>query len=336
MTPVIRRTLHLIRLARSPPCLYGAVVSWRTIVDIHPLSSVAVLEAVTKAYSHHRVLDNFSFDLRAGSVTALLGPNGAGKSTIAGLMTGRLSADSGTVRLFGLDPRQQLARARMGIMLQACGLPETLTVAEAIDLHASYFGRRLATQDILDQTALTPLAGRRCDKLSGGEQRKVQFAFAISGSPDLLVLDEPTTGFDPEARRAMWQRVRDKADAGAAVLLATHHMDEAEALADRIVLIAEGRVIADGPPAAIKAKVAATLIKLRTRLPATKFQSLPEVVNIAQVGADLVILTTEPRRTLEAVFVIDPALSHFEVVNASLEDAIVKLVAANRTLKEVA
>ena len=251
-------------------------------------------------------------------------------------MTGRLSADSGTVRLFGLDPRKRLARARMGIMLQACGLPETLTVAEAIDLHASYFGRRLATQDILDQTALTPLAGRRCDKLSGGEQRKVQFALAISGSPDLLVLDEPTTGFDPEARRAMWQRVRDKADAGAAVLLATHHMDEAEALADRIVLIAEGRVIADGPPAAIKAKVAATLIKLRTRLPATKFQSLPEVVNIAQVGADLVILTTEPRRTLEAVFVIDPALSHFEVVNASLEDAIVKLVAANRTLKEVA
>lgn len=219
-------------------------------------SIIASLEGATKAYTSHRVLDGFDFALEAGSVAALLGPNGAGKSTVAGLITGRLTPDEGKAHLFGLPPRDQLARARMGIMLQSGGLPETLTVAEAIDLHAGYFARRLPTSMVLEQAGLTALANRRCDRLSGGEARKVQFALAIAGSPDLLVLDEPTTGFDPESRRAMWQVVRAKADAGAAVLLATHHMDEAEALADRIVVIADGRILADGPPAAIKAQVA--------------------------------------------------------------------------------
>ena len=306
-------------------------------MSLRALSPLATLHNVSKAYAGHRVLDGFGFALEAGSVTALLGPNGAGKSTLAGLITGRLTPDRGEVRLFGLDPRAPLARARMGVMLQAGGLPETLTVAEAIDLHAGYFARRLPIADVLEQAGLTALADRRCDRLSGGEARKVQFALAIAGSPDLLVLDEPTTGFDPDSRRAMWQVVRAKAEAGAAVLLATHHMDEAEALADRIVVIADGRVIADGPPAAIKAQVAATILKLRTRLASERFRALPGVVKVENVGADLSVLTTAPRATLEAAFALDPALAHFEVTGASLEDALANLVTANRiSLKEAA
>ncbi len=303
-----------------------------------PAPIIASLEGATKAYGAHRVLDGIDFALEAGSVTALLGPNGAGKSTIAGLITGRLRADSGKVQLFGCDPRAPLARARMGVMLQAGGLPETLTVAEAVDLHAGYFAHRLPTALVLEQAGLTALASRRCDRLSGGEARKVQFALAIAGSPDLLVLDEPTTGFDPDARRAMWDVVRAKADAGAAVLLATHHMDEADALADRIVVIAEGRIIADGPPSAIKARVAATAIRLRTRLAAERFRTLPGVVKVETLGADLSVLTTAPRPTLEAAFALDPALAHFEVTGASLEDALANLVQSNRTtaLKEAA
>jgi ABC-2 type transport system ATP-binding protein len=301
-------------------------------------STIAALEGATKAYGAHRVLEGFDFALEAGSVTALLGPNGAGKSTVAGLLTGRLRADAGQASLFGLDPADQRARARMGIMLQAGGLPETLTVAEAVDLHASYYARRLPTAAVLEQAGLTGLAGRRCDRLSGGEARKVQFALSIAGAPDLLVLDEPTTGFDPEARRAMWDVVRAKADAGTAVLLATHHMDEAEALADRIVVIAGGRIIADGTPAAIKAEVAATAIRLRTRLPAERFRALPGVVKVDTVGADLSLLTTTPRLTLEGAFAIDPALQHFEVTGASLEEALANLVQSTRTpaLKEAA
>jgi ABC-2 type transport system ATP-binding protein len=295
-------------------------------------STIAALEGATKAYGAHRVLEGFDFALEAGTVTALLGPNGAGKSTVAGLLTGRLRADAGTVNLFGRDPSDQLARARMGIVLQAGGLPETLTVAETVDLHAGYFARRLPTATVLEQAGLTALASRRCDRLSGGEARKVQFAMAIAGSPDLLVLDEPTTGFDPESRRAMWDVVRAKADAGTAVLLATHHMDEAEALADRIVVIAGGRIIADDAPAAIKAQVAATVIRLRTRLPADRFRALPGVAKVETMGADLSVLTTAPRASLEAAFAIDPALQHFEVTGASLEDALANLVQSNRTV----
>lgn len=302
----------------------------------NPSSIIASLEGVTKAYGSRRVLDGFDFALEAGSVTALLGPNGAGKSTVAGLITGRLAPEEGRAFLFGLPPRGQLARARMGIMLQSGGLPETLTVAEAVDLHAGYFARRLPTAVVLEQSGLTALAHRRCDRISGGEARKVQFALAIAGSPDVLVLDEPTTGFDPEARRAMWDVVRAKADAGAAVLLATHHMDEAEALADRIVVIADGCILADGPPAAIKAQVAATAIKLRTGLAADRFHALPGVIKAYPVGADLAILTNAPRATLEGAFAIDPALADFEVTGASLEDAIANLVTANRLMKEAA
>ena len=307
-------------------------------MSLNANAPLAALYEVSKAYAGRPVLDGFDFALEAGSVTALLGPNGAGKSTVAGLVTGRLAPDHGQVRLFGSDPRTPLARARMGIMLQAGGLPETLTVAEAVDLHAGYFARRLPTAAVLEQAGLAALADRRCDRLSGGEARKVQFALAIAGSPDLLVLDEPTTGFDPEARRAMWHVVRVKAEGGAAVLLATHHMDEAEALADRIVVIADGRIIADGAPAAIKAKVAATAIRLRTRLAADRFRAAPGVVKVETVGADLSLLTTAPRATLEAAFAIDPALQHFEVTGASLEDALANLVQSNRTaaLKEAA
>jgi ABC-2 type transport system ATP-binding protein len=293
------------------------------------------LEGVSKSYGGQRVLEEFSFELEPGCVTALLGPNGAGKSTVAGLLTGRLTTDTGRVSLFGLDPRDRRARARMGIMLQSAGLPETLTVKELIDLHASHYARRMATDRVIEQTGLVDLADRRCSKLSGGEQRRVQFALAISGAPDLLVLDEPTTGFDSEARRAMWQLVRSKAEAGTAVLLATHHMDEAEALADRIVVIAKGAIIADGPPPQIKAQVAGSVLRLRTRQPAARFRNLPDVVKVEERGADLAILTSSPRPTLEAVFQIDPDLQHFEVVGASLEDALENLI-MNQSEKEAA
>jgi ABC-2 type transport system ATP-binding protein len=296
--------------------------------------NVAQLEDVAKSYSGRSVLKGFDFALEPGAVVALLGPNGAGKSTVAGLITGRLAADSGAVTLFDRDPRDVETRARMGVMLQAAVLPESLTVSEAVDLQAGYYKRRLKTQDILEQASLTALAKRRCDKLSGGEQRRVQFALAIAGNPDFLVLDEPTTGFDAEARRAMWAIVREKADAGTAVLLATHHMDEAEALADRIVVIAGGQVIADGPPAAIKAKVAGSTIRLRTGLAEEHLRMLPGVTKVDQRGADTTLLSTDARATLQALFSAEPSLVQFEVTAASLEDALAEIVA--NTVKEAA
>jgi len=287
---------------------------------------VARLECVAKSYAGHRVLQDFDLTLEAGSVVALLGPNGAGKSTVAGLVTGRLLPDAGSACLFGRDPRDPEARARMGVMLQAAGLPDTLTVAEAVALHAGYYRRRMKTTEILAQAGLTDLARRRCDRLSGGEKRRVHFAFAIAGAPDFLVLDEPTTGFDPEARRSMWRLVRDKADAGTAVLLATHYMDEADALADRIVVVAGGRIIADGTPAAIKAKVAGSVIRIRTRLTLAALKALPAVSKVELRGADASLLTTNARATLEALFAADPSLTDLEVTGASLEEALADII----------
>lgn len=290
----------------------------------------ASLEGVSKSYGGQAVLANVHLEIARGAVTALLGPNGAGKSTVAGLITGRLAPDKGRARLFGLDPRKREARARQGVMLQSAGLPDGLTVAEAIDLHASYYRRRVRLQAVLEEAGLTELARRRCSRLSGGETRRVQFALAIAGAPDFLVLDEPTTGFDPEARRALWRIVRDKAAAGASILLATHHMDEAEALADRIVIIADGELIADGPPGAIRKRVAGTSIRCETSLRKDELARLPGVVRVLAPGASKEILTLEPRGTLEALFAADPNLADFEVRAASLEEALADIVEAHK------
>lgn len=295
-----------------------------------PIHVVAQLQGVAKSYVGRSVLRNFDLTLEAGAVVALLGPNGAGKSTVAGVMTGRFAVEAGTVSLFGRDPRDREARARLGVMLQAAGLPDTLTVAETLALHGGYFQRRLPLEAVLSQAGLVDLAARRCDQLSGGEKRRVQFGVAIAGRPDLLVLDEPTTGFDPEARRSLWRTVREKADAGAAVLLATHHLDEAEALADRVVVLAGGQIIADGTPAMIKSTVAATMIRVRSLVGLSVLRSLPGVTRVDSRGAETTLLTTHPRSTLEALFQTDGLLADFEVTGASLEDALVDLVATNR------
>jgi ABC-2 type transport system ATP-binding protein len=288
--------------------------------------TVAGLEGVGKAYGARQILDGLDFSIAAGSVVALLGPNGAGKSTLAGLVTGRLTPDAGRVTLFGRDPAHPEARARMGVMLQAAGLPDGLSVAETVALQASYYRRGLPVDEILDQAGLTALAPRRCDRLSGGEQRRVHFALAIAGAPDFLVLDEPTTGYDPEARRALWQLVRRKADAGTAVLLATHHLDEADALADRIAVIADGRLIADGPPSAIRARVAGFSLRVRTALSPDALQGLPAVTRVTPRGADTTLMSTDARATLQALFAADPDLRDFDVTGATLEDALADLL----------
>jgi ABC-2 type transport system ATP-binding protein len=289
-------------------------------------SPVARLTRATKSYAGKQVLNGVNLALEPGVVTALLGPNGAGKSTLAGVLTGRLEPSSGEVALFDRDPRDPEARARMGVMLQAAGLPDGLTVSEAINLQAGYFKRRLKTTDILEQAGLTALAKRPCARLSGGEQRRVQFACAIAGCPDFLVLDEPTTGFDADARHALWSNVRAKAAEGAAVLLATHYMEEADALADRIIVIADGRIVADDTPAAIKAKVAGSTIRLRTAQTALLLAGLPAVAKVEKKGADTSLVTTNARATLTALFQMDPTLTHFDVMAASLEDALADII----------
>lgn len=288
--------------------------------------SACELQNASKRLGGRAVLDGLDLVVRPRGVTALLGANGVGKTTAIGLLTGRLVADAGTARVFGIDPRQAAARARMGVMLQAAGLPETLTVGELVRLQSGYYAAPRPVAETLGSAGLSDLADRRCGALSGGQARRVQYALAICGKPDLLVLDEPTVGMDREARLALWDTVREMADAGAAVLLTTHALDEADALADRILVLTDGRIFADDTPAAIRARVAGTSIRCRTGLPDAVLAALPAVRRIEHAGAETRLLSTDAAASARALLAADPQLADLRIVDATLEDAFAALV----------
>ncbi len=283
---------------------------------------VASLGAVSKRLGGKQVLVDLDLALEAGGVTTLLGPNGAGKTTSVGLLTGRLEPDAGEARLFGRPPTRPEARRRLGVMLQSATLPETLTVAEQIALFAGYYPDPRPVSECVRLAGLDGLERRRCQALSGGQQRRLQFALAICGRPDLLVLDEPTAGLDHDGRRGVWQVVREAAGAGAAVLLTTHHLDEAEALADRVVVMAEGRIVADGTADAIKGQVAGTLIRCRTKTPLAVLSALPMVVRTEHNGAEALLLSSDAVATLRHLLAAAPDLHALSVESAGLEQAL--------------
>lgn len=290
---------------------------------------VAALRQAVKRRGATLALNGLDLAIRPGQCVALLGPNGAGKSTSVALLTGRLRPDEGEARLFGGDPRDVAARDRMGVMLQEAGLPRTLTVREQVDLFRGYYRKPRPLDEIVRLAGLEGLERRRCGALSGGQQRRVQFALAIAGRPDFLVLDEPTTGMDIDARRGLWTAVRAEIARGAAVLLTTHHLDEAEALADRIVVIDHGQVIADGSPEAIKSRVSAVAIRCRTRLSDAELAGLARVTGVSREGGRVTLLTTSAPATLRELLARDETVDDLTVAGASLEDAVTRLVQAS-------
>ena len=271
-------------------------------------------------------LRSLDLEIQPGAVTAVLGPNGAGKSTFVALTLGLARPARGHLEVLGHAPGSLAARRATGAMLQSAALADPLTVREHLELHAGYYARPRPVDESLRLAGLERLAGRRYAALSGGEQRRVQFAIAIGGRPRLLVLDEPTVALDTQMRLALWTVVRQLADEGTAVLLTTHQLEEAEALADRIVLLAAGRVLADGTPAHIRAEVGARRIQCQTRLPMETLRALPGVVEARPVGRLVVLRTSAAELTLRALLAADPTLADVEVTGASLEDAILGLV----------
>ena len=215
---------------------------------------VASLESVSMNYGEVRALRNVNFAVRAGEVVALLGPNGAGKTTAVKLLLGLLQPNSGKTRVFGGDPTHPQNRMRTGAMLQVGRVPETLRVREHIDLFSCYYPQPMPFEEVLAAAGLEKLRDRKFGDLSGGQRQRTLFALAICGNPDLLFLDEPTVGLDVEARRALWEEIRRLVDRGKTVLLTTHYLEEADALADRIAVINQGEIIAEGTPAEIKAQ----------------------------------------------------------------------------------
>ena len=287
---------------------------------------LAALAGVTHRYGDVVALDGLDLEIRPGEVLAVLGPNGAGKTTAIGLLLGSLPVQQGAVRVFGRGPGARPVRMRRGAMLQVSGLPDTLTVAENLELFSSYYPAPLPVSRLLAMAGLEEFAARRYGRLSGGQKQRVMFALALAGDPELVFLDEPTTGLDVEARRSLWNEIQGLKKAGCTAVLTTHYLEEADALADRIAVIHRGRVVAEGTPSEIKSRAADRRIRCITGVGRDDVAVLPGVVRVEDSGQHLEILTARPEDVLRTLLALDPDLRDLHVTGAGLEDAFLTLV----------
>jgi ABC-2 type transport system ATP-binding protein len=264
--------------------------------------------------------------VQVGETVALLGPNGAGKSTTVDLLLGLQEPDDGSVDVFGGPPRHAVAAGRIGAMLQEGGVLRDLTVRELLSMMAALYPAALDVDDALELARLDGLAGRRTQGLSGGETQRVRFAVALVSDPDLLVLDEPTVGMDVESRRAFWETVRRLARSGKTFLFATHYLEEADAYADRVLLMARGRLVADGPPNEIKALVGSRTI--RATLPSAPVEALAELAGVTSAerrGDTVVLACSDSDAALRELLAAYPDAHDVEVRSAGLEEAFLQL-----------
>jgi ABC-2 type transport system ATP-binding protein len=277
-----------------------------------------------------RAVHALDLTVGAGETVALLGPNGAGKSTTIDMLLGLLRPDGGQVRVFGAEPADAVRAGKVGAMLQIGSLVHDLSVRELVAMEATLYPDPLRVDDVLTSTGLTGIADRRTQKLSGGEAQRTRFALALVGNPDLLVLDEPTVALDVEARHAFWSTMRGIAGRGKAVIFATHYLEEADAFADRVVLLADGRVVAEGPPNEIKAIVGTRTI--RATLPGARLETLAAFSGVtrAERRGDAVTLTcTDSDTAIRALLARYPKARDIEITAAGLEAAFLELTSGN-------
>jgi ABC-2 type transport system ATP-binding protein len=259
---------------------------------------------------------------------ALLGPNGAGKSTTIDVILGLARPDAGTVSVFGQEPAAVIQAGSVGAMLQSGSLLRDLTVRELVQMMAALFPRPLDVDEILDLTGTAGIAGQRTQRLSGGQAQRVRFALALVPDPELLVLDEPTVGMDVETRRTFWSTMRDFAARGRTVLFATHYLEEADAYADRIVLMARGSIVADGPPTEIKAMVGSRTIRATLpNVPAGELERLPGVTRAELHGDAVTLVCSDSDRAVRALLERFPTARDLEITGADLEQAFLQLTA---------
>ena len=296
---------------------------------------VLVATDIRKSYGPVQAVAGIDLTVTAGEVVAVLGPNGAGKTTTIELLLGLRRPSAGRVRVFGQRPDTPQVRARVGAMLQDADAPESLTVAELIGLVGRYYPYALPVAEVLSRAGLEHRRSARVGELSGGQRQRLSFALAVVGDPDLLFLDEPTVALDVEARRSFWEQVRGFAALGKTILFSTHYLAEADSFADRVVVIHQGRMLTDGPPAAIKALVAAKTVRLATDLALTEVQGIDGVEQAdldpngrggAPVGLErLVVQSSAPERFLSELVSRGAALQDLTVADTDLEAAFVRL-----------
>jgi ABC-2 type transport system ATP-binding protein len=285
-------------------------------------------DGVSRRFGATLALDDVGFGIGIGETVALLGPNGAGKSTAIGVMLGLLGPSAGTARTLGQVPGSAVRSGRVGAMLQSATLPIGAKVGELVDLARGLYPAPSPRAAVLERAGLADLVGRRAENLSGGEAQRVRFALAIAGDPDLVFLDEPTVAMDVESRRAFWADMRRFASEGRTVLFATHYLDEADQVADRIVVLDHGRVVADGSPSALKAGVSERTVRFALvgdgDVDAT-LRTLPGVASADRHGETISLLTRDADETVRALVAGGYAFRHLEVTGADLDAAFLAL-----------
>jgi ABC-2 type transport system ATP-binding protein len=289
------------------------------------MEAVVEVDRASKRFGATLALDQVSLRIGRGEVVALLGPNGAGKTTLISLVLGIRRATEGSSRTFGLDPRDRRARSRTGVMLQGSGLPNFLKVREVVDTFRTYYPRPIGLSKALSIAGLEDKAGAMLSTLSGGQMQRLYFALAICGAPEALFLDEPTVGLDVESRRSFWSHLREFVAAGRTLLLTTHYLEEADAIADRIVVIDKGRIIADASPAALKSGARNKRVTFESDDP-LDVAGLPSA-RVVSSGPRVELVTAEPEALLKALFARGVAMRNLEVAGATLEEAVVGLTA---------
>jgi len=298
---------------------------------------IAECRALHHQYGSTPALAGIDLTLHGGQVTALLGPNGAGKTTLIHLLLGVLPLQRGRLELFGGDqPGSKQAQRRIGVMLQASGVQDNLTVAELLTLFASFYPEPDSQIGLLDELDLVDLADRRFDRLSGGQKQRALFALAAVGRPDWLILDEPTTGLDPAARRILWRAIEARRRAGVSILLCTHFMDEAQKLADHVIVLHHGRMLEQGSPDTIRRCVPSDRILVRTALPPEKLCTLPAVQAVHSGEERTEILSRRGIDTVRALLAADETVADLEVAGADLETAFLALTDSAQPQREAA
>ena len=303
-------------------------------------SPAVTLAGVTRTFDAVTALDSVSLDLHEGELIGMLGPNGAGKSTLLSLVSGLRRPTSGTVRLFGGDPRHAANRVRLGTTPQETGLPPTLKVGEVVDFVGGHFPHPIPSGELMEMFGLSDLARRQTGGLSGGQKRRLAVALAIVGRPRLVLLDEPTTGLDVDARRILWEAVRTYHASGACVVVTSHYLAEIEALAQRVVVIDGGRILADDDLPTILGRVGAR--HLRFTIPdatgddgaaghgiGATLRALSAVVSLSREGSRIGLLTTDSDAAVRELVHSGVAFSGLEVAGASLEEAFLAMTTAN-------
>ena len=285
-------------------------------------------------YGSHVALQGVDLACAPGRLVALLGPNGAGKTTLVKLLLGIFTPKQGSVQVAGGDPRQRATRQAIGTMLQISGVPENLSVAELADLFASLYPAPLARLEALGLAQVDDLARRRYGQLSGGQRQRVLLALALIGQPRVLVLDEPGSGLDPASKRALGELIRAQRERGTTVLLCTHDLEEAARLADEVVIVDRGRVIAQGTPRELTHSLPERRVYCRTCLNADQLERLPGFCQVSLDEGTANILVRDTNAFIQALLAADPALEDLSVAGASLEDAFLTLTAT--THKEAA